>query len=215
MHDGKHGFAKELGRYCGDVFPQIIYSSDRYLWLHFHSDENIEYEGFQAVYEFLPRTTTSTFPASEVLALCRRRRANIVRLHIVKFVMMLMLCICVCACRYVVHQHKHQHRRINTNTERQTFLLAYLYFLPVCCSAALRLDVRVQQIRLRGLCDARGYRQGYHREFANAQAQPRLLVAHRSGGELECEFEMMDAVDYDSDLKMMFEMMDADGRQTR
>lgn len=58
VHDGQHGFATELGRFCGTDFPPIIYSSDRYLWLRFHSDENIEYEGFQAVYEFLPRPTT-------------------------------------------------------------------------------------------------------------------------------------------------------------
>lgn len=60
MHDGKHGFSKELGRFCGLDFPQIIFSSDRHLWLHFHSDENIEYEGFQAVYEYMPRPTSCT-----------------------------------------------------------------------------------------------------------------------------------------------------------
>lgn len=57
IRDGKHGFSKTIGQYCGSDFPPIIYSSDRYLWLRFHSDENIEYEGFQAVYEYLPRTT--------------------------------------------------------------------------------------------------------------------------------------------------------------
>jgi len=31
---------------------------DRYLWLRFHSDENIEYSGFKAVYQFIPRPTS-------------------------------------------------------------------------------------------------------------------------------------------------------------
>lgn len=60
IRDGKHGFSKLLGQYCGNDFPPMIYSSERYLWLHFHSDENIEYDGFQAVYEYLPRPTSCT-----------------------------------------------------------------------------------------------------------------------------------------------------------
>lgn len=55
IHDGYHGFSKSLGKFCGTDFPPIIYSSDRYLWLHFHADENIEYEGFQAEYKFIPK----------------------------------------------------------------------------------------------------------------------------------------------------------------
>lgn len=62
VRDGQYGFSKELGRFCGVEFPSIIYSSDRYLWLHFHSDENIEYEGFQAVYKYMPRPTSCNHP---------------------------------------------------------------------------------------------------------------------------------------------------------
>ncbi|KAG4067257.1 hypothetical protein HA402_000248 [Bradysia odoriphaga] len=59
IRDGKHGYSKELGKFCGTDFPPIIFSSQRYLWLHFHSDENIEYDGFQAVYEFMEQSTAS------------------------------------------------------------------------------------------------------------------------------------------------------------
>lgn len=36
----------------------MISSSDRYMWLRFHSDDSIEYEGFEAVYSFGPRSET-------------------------------------------------------------------------------------------------------------------------------------------------------------
>ncbi|XP_031638805.1 neuropilin and tolloid-like protein 1 [Contarinia nasturtii] len=55
IRDGKYGFSTLKGRYCGTKFPDEIISSDRYLWLRFHSDDNIGYEGFEAVYEFIPR----------------------------------------------------------------------------------------------------------------------------------------------------------------
>lgn len=53
-----------MGQFCGHNFPDIITSKDRFLWLHFHSDENIEYEGFKAVYEFIPRPTSGNYIAS-------------------------------------------------------------------------------------------------------------------------------------------------------
>ncbi|XP_037028009.1 uncharacterized protein LOC119068503 isoform X2 [Bradysia coprophila] len=59
IRDGKHGYSKELGKFCGTDFPPIIFSSQRYLWLSFHSDENIEYDGFQAVYEYMEQSTAS------------------------------------------------------------------------------------------------------------------------------------------------------------
>lgn len=58
IRDGKYGYSKELGRFCGNEFPPIIYSSDRYLWLRFHSDENIEYSGFEAVFDYIQQPTT-------------------------------------------------------------------------------------------------------------------------------------------------------------
>lgn len=61
IRDGAHGFSNLLGQFCGHEFPPIITSRDRHLWLHFHSDDNIEYSGFTAVYEFVPRPTESIF----------------------------------------------------------------------------------------------------------------------------------------------------------
>lgn len=61
IRDGKYGFSKELGKFCGTAFPPIIYSSDRHLWLRFVSDENIEYDGFQAVFDFIQQPTTGMY----------------------------------------------------------------------------------------------------------------------------------------------------------
>lgn len=55
VRDGKYGFSDTLGRFCGNQFPSIISSSDKYLWLYFHSDESIEYIGFEGVYNFTAR----------------------------------------------------------------------------------------------------------------------------------------------------------------
>lgn len=59
IRDGQYGFSNDnepFGRYCGHKFPDEIFSSDRYLWLRFHSDDNIEYEGFEGVFEFIERS---------------------------------------------------------------------------------------------------------------------------------------------------------------
>ena len=58
IRDGGHGFSTLIGQYCGTEFPPMITSRERKLWLRFHSDENIEYRGFQIVYEFIPRPTS-------------------------------------------------------------------------------------------------------------------------------------------------------------
>lgn len=55
MRDGKYGFSDNLGRFCGNTFPSLIISSDRYMWLRFHSDDSIEYEGFEAIFTYMPR----------------------------------------------------------------------------------------------------------------------------------------------------------------
>lgn len=55
IRDGQYGFSNLIGKYCGTDFPPEITSKERYLWLHFHSDESIEYSGFTAVYEFIDR----------------------------------------------------------------------------------------------------------------------------------------------------------------
>lgn len=59
IRDGAHGFSTLLGHFCGNDFPPMIQSKDRFLWLHFHSDDNIEYSGFTIVYELIPRSTPS------------------------------------------------------------------------------------------------------------------------------------------------------------
>ncbi|XP_055841836.1 neuropilin and tolloid-like protein 1 isoform X2 [Episyrphus balteatus] len=55
IRDGPYGFSNLIGRFCGEDFPPMITSKERHLWLHFHSDESIEYSGFTAVYEFIDR----------------------------------------------------------------------------------------------------------------------------------------------------------------
>lgn len=55
VRDGKYGFSDILDKFCGNQFPSIISSSDKYLWLYFHSDDNIEYIGFEGVYNFTAR----------------------------------------------------------------------------------------------------------------------------------------------------------------
>ncbi|KZS08530.1 putative Neuropilin and tolloid protein 2 [Daphnia magna] len=54
IRDGAHGYSTLIGRYCGRTFPPVITSSERFLWLRFTTDDNIEYTGFRAVYQFLP-----------------------------------------------------------------------------------------------------------------------------------------------------------------
>lgn len=70
IRDGGHGFSSLLGLYCGDQFPPIITSRERRLWLRFHSDENIEYQGFAIIYEFIPRPTSCTYPHAQYYQLC-------------------------------------------------------------------------------------------------------------------------------------------------
>jgi hypothetical protein len=57
VRDGQHGFSNFLGNFCGPNFPPEITSKTRYLWLRFHSDENIEGKGFKAVWSMIPRPT--------------------------------------------------------------------------------------------------------------------------------------------------------------
>ncbi|XP_012160999.1 uncharacterized protein LOC101461583 isoform X2 [Ceratitis capitata] len=56
IRNGQYGFSDLIGKFCGTNFPPEITSKERYLWLHFHSDESIEYEGFTAVYEYIDRS---------------------------------------------------------------------------------------------------------------------------------------------------------------
>lgn len=67
MHDGAHGFSPLIGRYCGPNFPDTIDSKGRFLWLIFHSDENIEDKGFKAVYDLVPRPTSGMHAICDML----------------------------------------------------------------------------------------------------------------------------------------------------
>lgn len=63
VRDGPHGFNKlKEKKFCGTDFPPMLTSSDRYLWVHFRSDENIEAMGFKAVYDFIPRPPSLSTP---------------------------------------------------------------------------------------------------------------------------------------------------------
>ncbi|XP_055713614.1 neuropilin and tolloid-like protein 1 [Phlebotomus papatasi] len=64
IRDGGHGFSSLIGQFCGTDFPPMVTSKERQLWLHFHSDENIEYAGFVAIYEYIPRPTSSIYDDS-------------------------------------------------------------------------------------------------------------------------------------------------------
>jgi len=54
IRDGDQGYSTLIDKYCGSNFPPIITSSGRSLWLRFVSDGTIEYQGFKAVYDFIP-----------------------------------------------------------------------------------------------------------------------------------------------------------------
>ncbi|KAF6197649.1 hypothetical protein GE061_008615 [Apolygus lucorum] len=58
IRDGPNGYDKLIGVFCGSVYPPIIQSTGRSLWLRFKSDENIESRGFKGVYEFVPKSGT-------------------------------------------------------------------------------------------------------------------------------------------------------------
>lgn len=61
VRDGQYGYSDLLGIECPyKKFPQMFMSKDRYLWIHFKSDENIEYKGFKAVYDFVQRPENSS-----------------------------------------------------------------------------------------------------------------------------------------------------------
>lgn len=57
VRDGFYGFSTPIGNYCDKNFPPEITSRSRYLWLHFHSDDTIEYKGFKAIWSQVPRPT--------------------------------------------------------------------------------------------------------------------------------------------------------------
>ncbi|XP_012058439.1 PREDICTED: uncharacterized protein LOC105621579 [Atta cephalotes] len=65
IRDGQYGYSNLLGNFCGTNFPPEITSKTRYLWLRFHSDENIEGKGFKAVWNTIPRPTNQGIPLEQ------------------------------------------------------------------------------------------------------------------------------------------------------
>lgn len=65
VRDGPHGYNDLLyGAFCGTDFPPEITSTDRYLWIQFKSDENIEAKGFRAVFRYQERDASGNFFAN-------------------------------------------------------------------------------------------------------------------------------------------------------
>ena len=50
VRDGHNVSGTLLGRYCGFQAPFTVYSSDRYMWIKFKSDEHVNLPGFQAFF---------------------------------------------------------------------------------------------------------------------------------------------------------------------
>ncbi|KAK7068343.1 Neuropilin and tolloid-like protein 2 [Halocaridina rubra] len=65
IRDGAHGYSDLIDKFCGASFPQLITSKDQNLWLRFSSDENIEYRGFRAVYQYIKNTAIDRPEISE------------------------------------------------------------------------------------------------------------------------------------------------------
>ncbi|XP_026316498.1 uncharacterized protein LOC113227727 [Hyposmocoma kahamanoa] len=64
IRDGEYGYAKSLGKFCGNAFPQVIHSSGPYLWLKFHSDSTIEYVGFQIQIDLIEAAKSRPIPGA-------------------------------------------------------------------------------------------------------------------------------------------------------
>ena len=50
VRDGHDVSGTLLGRYCGFQAPFTVYSSDRYMWIRFKTDSDINLPGFQAFF---------------------------------------------------------------------------------------------------------------------------------------------------------------------
>uniref|UniRef100_A0A7E4VKC1 CUB domain-containing protein n=1 Tax=Panagrellus redivivus TaxID=6233 RepID=A0A7E4VKC1_PANRE len=54
VRDGRYSFSPLIGQFCGMRAPTSeIRARSGFMWLHFHSDNLLEYRGFMAEYEFL------------------------------------------------------------------------------------------------------------------------------------------------------------------
>uniref|UniRef100_A0AC34RGZ2 CUB domain-containing protein n=1 Tax=Panagrolaimus sp. JU765 TaxID=591449 RepID=A0AC34RGZ2_9BILA len=54
VRDGRYSFSPLIGQFCGMKSPNSeVRARSGYMWLHFHSDNLLEYRGFMAEYEFV------------------------------------------------------------------------------------------------------------------------------------------------------------------
>ncbi|VVC86370.1 unnamed protein product [Leptidea sinapis] len=65
IRDGLRGYAKLLDKVCGEAFPRQIRSTGPNVWLKFHSDDTIEYEGFRISINFIQMSTSVTTKGAE------------------------------------------------------------------------------------------------------------------------------------------------------
>ncbi|GBO13257.1 Neuropilin and tolloid-like protein 2 [Araneus ventricosus] len=61
IRNGPHGYSPLIKKFCGHEFPPMLTSKDQFLWLKFSSDDSIEYEGFKAIFKFLPIKSKTLF----------------------------------------------------------------------------------------------------------------------------------------------------------
>jgi hypothetical protein len=67
IRDGRYGFSPLIGRFCGMSMPRaVVRAVSGYMWMRFHSDDILEYAGFQAEYDFV-RSTTHRFDIGKVV----------------------------------------------------------------------------------------------------------------------------------------------------
>ncbi|OQV16592.1 putative Neuropilin and tolloid-like protein 2 [Hypsibius exemplaris] len=54
VRDGPYPHSPLMGRFCGRIYPPMLTSQSRYMWLRFKSDDAIQFEGFRAFYRSVP-----------------------------------------------------------------------------------------------------------------------------------------------------------------
>ncbi|XP_076470446.1 uncharacterized protein LOC143300570 [Babylonia areolata] len=52
VRDGPFAYSPLIDRFCGAMFPPLIDSTNRFLWLRFKTDDLLQYGGFRAIYSY-------------------------------------------------------------------------------------------------------------------------------------------------------------------
>lgn len=52
VRDGPFSFSPLISRYCGSSSPGRVFSSGRFMWIRFYSDDELEGSGFYVQYKF-------------------------------------------------------------------------------------------------------------------------------------------------------------------